>query len=640
MPGLIDQTEPFSSSKNHDKIWREQMMRVEQNAALSNVISFVVTILLALVLWRDAVHDLLVLWILYMALITAVRFVMGYLQKKRRAHDELAHDGMPHDEMISDESNKKFAICYLIAILLTALGWGMVGYFLFPVEPAQQLMLGFVLSGIASGGVLVLAPIIKLYLLYLSLVIFPITVRFFLMEDDYTVLALTTIFYVVLMGSIGSRINRSFLKSLEMRFHNESLIKFMSQARNESDDLNEELSAEIEQRKRIEKELHRAKEIAEAASKTKSEFLANMSHEIRTPMNGVLGTLQLLQGSELTESQQQYVSIAYNSGESLLSLLNDILDFSKIEAGKLELELIPFDLRNLSHELTVLLKQKAAERGVVLKTDLDAQIPKIIKGDPVRIRQILVNLMTNAIKFTEKGNVTIKAGVLEKSEKVVRIRLQVNDTGIGIAEKSQRKLFNSFTQADGSTTRKYGGTGLGLAIVRQLVTMMRGRLGVESEEGKGSCFWAEISFEIPDIVIEGSQAPVAQIPQELVGHVLLVEDNPVNQIIATKMLEKNGLSFEVANNGEEALSRLKAEHDFDLVLMDCQMPIMDGYAATQALREFETENNSQYLPVIAMTANAMEGDKEKCFDSGMDDYVSKPVNQQVLKETLSKWLAR
>jgi len=628
MPEVMNQAESFSDRKNDDKIWREQIKRVEQNAVLSNVISLFVAILLALVLWRDVSHDLVVSWMAYMVLITLIRFAMDYRQRKRQSHNELASDAL----------NKKFANCYLVAILLTALGWGMVGYFLFPIEPAQQLMLGFVLSGIASGGVLVLAPMLKLYLFYLSLVIFPITIRFFLMGDEYIVLAVTTIFYVVLMGSIGSRINRSFLKSLEVRFHNESLIKFMSQARNESDDLNEELSEEIEQRKRVEKELHRAKEIAEAASKTKSEFLANMSHEIRTPMNGVLGTLQLLQDSGLTESQQQYVSIAYNSGESLLSLLNDILDFSKIEAGKLELELIPFDLHNLGHELTVLLKQKAAEREVELKTDLDADIPKILKGDPVRIRQILVNLMTNAIKFTEKGDVTIRAKVLEKSEKVVRIRLEVNDTGIGIEERSQRKLFNSFTQADGSTTRKYGGTGLGLAIVRQLVTMMRGRLGVESEVGKGSCFWAEIAFEVPDIVAESTQQPVTQIPQVLVGHVLLVEDNPVNQIIATKMLEKNGLSFEVANNGEEAVNRLKAEHDFDLVLMDCQMPIMDGYAATQALREFEVESSKGHLPVIAMTANAMEGDREKCLDAGMDDYVSKPVNQQALKETLAKWL--
>ncbi len=620
---LMEDEKFLENAKNRDKVWSEQINRVEQNAALSNVVSLVVAFLLSLVLWVDGQQQIIMSWLAYMALITLLRIILGYMQKTQAANLQLS---------------KGFIRLYLSAVLLTALGWGLAGFFLFPVSPAQQLMFGFVLSGIASGGVLVMAPILRLYLFYLFLAVFPISVQFYLMGDEYYVLSLTTIFYMLLMGAIGSRINKNFLKSVELRLHNESLIKFMSQARNEADDLNEDLSTEIEQRKRVEKELKKAKEVAEAANKTKSEFLANMSHEIRTPMNGVLCTLQLLQDSELSASQKEYVGIAYSSGEALLSLLNDILDFSKIEAGKLELEFIPFDLKSLSNELIILLKHKADEREVNLTTELDEDIPQIIKGDSVRIRQILVNLLTNAIKFTEKGRVSIKVMVLEKSDKMVRIRIEVNDTGIGIAEKSQQKLFNSFTQADGSTTRKYGGTGLGLAIVRQLVTLMRGRLGVKSEEGKGSCFWVEMAFEIPELGIEQPQVIVLEVADVLEGNVLLVEDNPVNQIVAKKMLEKAGLSFEVANNGEEAIERLKMAHDFNLVLMDCQMPVMDGYAATQALREMEEENNSKRLPVIAMTANAMEGDKEKCLEVGMDDYVSKPVNQAALKETLAKWL--
>jgi len=624
MLGLMDEADLLENSKDRDKIWREQIRLVEQNAVLSNIVSLVVAMLFSLVIWRDGSHSLITSWMGYMLLIAIVRVVMGYMQKGEQAKD-LVHD--------------VFGRWHLIAILLTALGWGMAGYLLFPDNPTQQLVVGFVLAGIVSGGVSVMAPIFNLYLAYLFLVLFPITARLFLMGNEFTILAVTTIFYMVVMGSIGSRINKSILKTLEVRFHNESLIKFMSQARNETEDINEALSAEIVQRKRVEKELHKAKEAAEAASKTKSEFLANMSHEIRTPMNGVLGTLQLLQESKLSDGQREYVHIAYNSGEALLSLLNDILDFSKIEAGKLKLEYIPFNLKNLAKELTVLLKQKADEREVDLATEIDVDIPQVIMGDSVRIRQILANLMTNAIKFTEKGTVTIKMILLEKTEKMVRLRLEVNDTGIGIAEENQRKLFNSFTQADGSTTRKYGGTGLGLAIVRQLVTMMRGRLGVESEEGKGSSFWAEISFEIPhDTEIEKPHEKKAVEIEQLEGKVLLVEDNPVNQIVARKMLEKVGLSFEVVNNGEEALNRLKLSHDFNLILMDCQMPVMDGYEATQALRELEEKNSLQCLPVIAMTANAMEGDKDKCLAAGMDDYVSKPVNQQNLKEKLAKWL--
>jgi len=624
MLGVMDEAELLQNSKDREKILREQMRLVEQNAVLSNIVSLVVAMLLSLVLWRDESQSLIMSWMGYMFLIAIARIVMGYMHRSENTN-ELVHD--------------VFGRWHLIAILLTALGWGMAGYFLFPVDPVQQLVVGFVLAGIASGGVAVMAPILYLYLVYLFLVIFPVIIRLFLMGDDFTILAVTTFFYMLVMCGVGSRINKSILKTLEVRFHNESLIRFMSQARNETEDINEALSAEIIQRKRVEKELQKAKEVAEAASKTKSEFLANMSHEIRTPMNGVLGTLQLLQESDLSDGQKEYVGIAYNSGEALLSLLNDILDFSKIEAGKLKLEYIPFNLKKLANDLTVLLKQKADEREVKLETDFDSEIPIKILGDSVRIRQILANLMTNAIKFTDKGTVTIKIIVLEKTEKIVRLHLEVNDTGIGIADENQRKLFNSFTQADGSTTRKYGGTGLGLAIVRQLVTMMRGRLGVESEEGKGSSFWTEISFEIPDdIEIEKTSEKKSADVEKLEGNILLVEDNPVNQIVARKMLEKAGLNYEVVNNGEEALNRLKQPHDFNLILMDCQMPIMDGYEATQALRDFEEKNTIDRLTVIAMTANAMEGDKDKCLAAGMDDYISKPVNQQNLKKKLAKWL--
>lgn len=230
----------------------------------------------------------------------------------------------------------------------------------------------------------------------------------------------------------------------------------------------------------------------------------------------------------------------------------------------------------------------------------------------------------------------VNAGIAEKS---VRLRLEVIDSGIGISEQAQRRLFNSFTQADGSTTRKYGGTGLGLAIVRQLVTLMRGRLGVISEEGKGACFWVEIGFEIPqdDALPEQKKTAGKPVAETLNGHVLLVEDNPVNQVIA-KMLEKAGLTYEVAVNGEEAVTRYKQLHEFNLLLMDCQMPVMDGYEATQAIRQYEQEAGLQRIPVVAMTANAMEGDKEKCLIAGMDDYIAKPVKQDALKQVLGNWL--
>ncbi|MDQ1363363.1 MAG: hypothetical protein QG652_1224, partial [Pseudomonadota bacterium] len=290
----------------------------------------------------------------------------------------------------------------------------------------------------------------------------------------------------------------------------------------------------------------------------------------------------------------------------------------------------------------MLLRNKADERNVALVDEIDDRLPKTLRGDPVRIRQILANLMTNAIKFPEKGEVRVKVMVLEQDERSVRLRIEVIDSGIGISEEAQRKLFNAFTQADGSTTRKYGGTGLGLAIVRKLATMMHGSLGVNSELGKGSCFWTEIAFEIPQGVelAPDTQSQAAGAEAVLQGHVLLVEDNPVNQIVAKKMLEKIGISFEVANNGQEAVDRLQQTHHFDLVLMDCQMPLMDGYAATGEIRKREQQETLAHLTVIAMTANAMEGDRAKCIEAGMDDYVSKPVKQAELQSMLQKWLAK
>jgi len=625
MLGISEDSDQIEKSKHREKIWREQIHLVDQNAVISNYVSIVIAVALAYLLWPKQSHEAITVWLGFMVAVSAIRAIMSaeFARKKDESPEK-----------------KSFYRWYLLAIVLTGAGWGASGYLFFNDDPVQRVVLGFVVAGMSAGGASVMAPIIRLYVFYLLIVVSPIMIRLYMEGGDFTALAYMMMGYIVVMTAIGSRINKRILNSLELRFHNESLIRFMSKAKNETEDLNEELADEIEQRKRVEKELHKAKEVAEAASKTKSEFLANMSHEIRTPMNGILGTLQLLQGSSLTKSQEEYVNIAYNSGEALLSLLNDILDFSKIEAGKLELEYIPFNLNSLVNELTVLLKQRAEERNVELLAELDEKIPEVIKGDSVRIRQILANLLTNAIKFTENGSVKIKASVLELSDKSARLKMEVIDSGIGISEEAQRKLFNSFTQADGSTTRKYGGTGLGLAIVRQLVTLMRGRLGVESEEGKGACFWIEIGFEIPDEkVVPGQKEEEAETPVEsLEGHVLLVEDNPVNQVIAKKMLEKAGLTYEVVVNGEEAVERVKQPHEFNLILMDCQMPVMDGYEATQSIRSYEQEISAARLPVVAMTANAMEGDKDKCLKAGMDDYVAKPVKQDSLKQVLSHWL--
>jgi len=434
-----------------------------------------------------------------------------------------------------------------------------------------------------------------------------------------------------LLGAIilaAYRINRSSSDALSLSLKNEALIENLTRASRDMDHLNKSLTSEIEYVKNIEKELKKARDHAEKMSRTKGEFLANMSHEIRTPMNGVIGTLQLLEDTPLTESQLEYVQVAYKSADALLAILNDILDLSKIEAGKLEFEAIPFDLREIV---------KAEQAGIYLKREIDKRVPVNVVGDPTRMRQVLVNLISNAMKFTTEGGISVRVKLKLLDEKEVLIRFEVEDTGIGIPTSKHQKLFMAFSQADGSTTRKYGGTGLGLAIVRQLVEMMHGNLGIDSVVGKGSKFW----FVIPMGIAKEEKAPAlpekTDQPVVLEGKILLVEDNPINQMVARKMLQKLGLDPELAENGKEAIDRLQDEK-FDLVLMDCQMPEMDGFEATRTWREQEQLSDNAHMPIIAMTANVMEGDRERCLASGMDDYLGKPVRQAELADILQRWL--
>jgi len=394
------------------------------------------------------------------------------------------------------------------------------------------------------------------------------------------------------------------------------------------------IERDVTQQKKTQKELKEKKEQAEAANVAKSMFLANMSHEIRTPMNAIMGMTEILNSSNLDKEQKENVEILYNSSRDLLFILNDILDISKIEAGEVKLEYVAFSIKKALEHSVELYSGMAKAKEVRIDWKISKETPENIVSDLGRVQQILKNLISNALKFTDKGKVeiSIKKEKRSKDNKDV-IYVEVKDTGIGISKENIKHIFKKFTQADASVTRKFGGTGLGLTITQKLVDLMNGEIGVESKEGKGSVFW----FTLPLVETSKKDTIINMIPykrgynvneKELSQlRILSVDDHPVNQLFIRKLLKKMGVEkFDQAEDGQQALHRLK-EKDYDVILMDCQMPNMDGYQATKAIRERERGTN-KHVPIIALTANAMAGDKEKCLKIGMDYYLSKPIRMR------------
>jgi signal transduction histidine kinase/CheY-like chemotaxis protein len=543
------------------------------------------------------------------------------------------------------DSLSRHSIVVLAGIAINGFVWCVPSTWFLFTDPAQQVMMTVFLVGLAAAGLGSLPPMRHAYACFMMPFMLPIAIAYLFLDSHFVNVAFGVFAFLLAMIATGMRISQTIEDSLRLQFANEALAAREQREKEVVARANRDLELQIAQRERTEAELRVAKAEAEKANRAKSQFLANMSHELRTPLNGVLGMSDLLiralaNVAQLTKPLKHAQTIRA-SGERLLRLIDEILDMARIEAGAMRLENRPFDPRRLITETVDLLSEQCAKKQLALTVVVAADVPSQALGDPSRLRQVLVNLVANAIKFTERGGVEIKLSATpltnDANARRMLLRWSVIDTGIGIPDHAREQLFQPFSQVDDSSTRKFGGTGLGLAICRQIITALGGHIDVASTPGNGSTFWFEAPVDIMHDLASSTTTIALIATPTLNGRVLVAEDNDVNCQLIVEMLDLAGCKTDTAADGAEALEKI-AREKFDAVLMDWHMPKLDGLAAVQLLRESEREKRASALPVIALTASVLPGDREACMRAGMNDFIPKPFTYEELVTVLQRWL--